>query len=434
MRASAQTLECAMPMSLRKMLHALLLKIMDVVVRFSAPLRHTAFVGNGSSRQLCEHIVRTGARRVLVITDKPLRDLGVVDRATAALREAGLDVAYYDGVLPDPTFDQVRAGAALARSHGSDALLAIGGGSSMDAAKVIAAAATSTDSPTDWVGMGKIKHQVLKLYAIPTTSGTGSEATIGAVISDSTTHEKSIIMAECLLPVAVALDADLILALPPHITAATGMDALTHGIEAYIGVWERGTRLEDARVAIKLIFDNLPTAYRDGANAGARNAMAMAAYYAGPRHQPGECRQCACHRPPARWQVRHTARTGERAGAAAYPRVLPRRGATTPRRAGDTDRRRHCGGGQCRPGAQVYPGSARPAHRGRHSQPHGSDQARGFRSHQPGGDQGGFWLSGAAVAGRRQCQDNPQCHRRLAAARRGVDSIGFAPIMDRAST
>jgi alcohol dehydrogenase class IV len=122
---------------------------------------------------------------------------------------------------------------------------------------------------------------VLKLYAIPTTSGTGSEATIGAVISDSATHEKSIIMAECLLPVAVALDADLILALPPHITAATGMDALTHGIEAYIGVWERGTRLEDARVAIKMIFDNLPTAYRDGANAGARSAMAMAAYSAG---------------------------------------------------------------------------------------------------------------------------------------------------------
>lgn len=270
-----------MPMSLRKKLHALLLKVMNIVVRFSAPLRHTAFVGAGSSRQLCEHIVRTGVRKVLVITDKPLRDLGVVDRATAALQDAGLDVAYYDGVLPDPTFDQVKAGAALARSHGSEVLLAIGGGSSMDAAKIIAAAATSTAPPVDWVGMGKIKHQVLKLYAIPTTSGTGSEATIGAVISDATTHEKHIIMGECLLPVAVALDADLMLGLPPHITAATGMDALTHGIEAYIGVWERGTRLDDARVAIKLVFDNLPTAYRDGGNPAARSAMAMAAYYAG---------------------------------------------------------------------------------------------------------------------------------------------------------
>lgn len=270
-----------MPMFLRKKLHALLMVIMGVVVRFSPPLRHTAFAGSGSSRQLCEHIVRTGAKKVLVVTDKPLRDLGVVDKAIAALLAADIDIAYYDGVLPDPTFDQVAAGAAIAKRHGSEAVLAIGGGSSMDAAKVIAAAATSAASPVDWVGMGKIKHPVLKLYAIPTTSGTGSEATMGAVISDVATHEKGIIMGECLLPTAVALDADLIVGLPPHITAATGMDALTHGIEAYIGVWERGTRLEDARLAIKLIFENLPVACRDGSNLAARSAMTMAAYYAG---------------------------------------------------------------------------------------------------------------------------------------------------------
>ncbi len=270
-----------MPMYLRKKLHALLLIIMSVVVRFSPSLRHIAFAGSGSSRQLCEHIVHTGAKKVLVVTDKPLRDLGVVDKAVAGLLAAGVDVAYYDGVLPDPTFDQVTAGAAVARSHGSEVVLAIGGGSSMDAAKIIAAAATSTASPTEWVGMGKIKHTVLKLYAIPTTSGTGSEATMGAVISDVVTHEKSIIMADSLLPTAVALDADLIVGLPPHITAATGMDALTHGIEAYIGVWDRGTRLEDARLAIKLIFEHLADACSDGSNLDARNAMTMAAYYAG---------------------------------------------------------------------------------------------------------------------------------------------------------
>ena len=104
---------------------------------------------------------------------------------------------------------------------------------------------------------------------------------MGAVISDSVTHEKSIIMGETLLPTAVALDADLIVGLPPHITAATGMDALTHGIEAYIGVWDRGTRREDARLAIKLIFEHLPVACRDGSNLDARSAMTMAAYYAG---------------------------------------------------------------------------------------------------------------------------------------------------------
>ena len=270
-----------MPMFIRKRLHALLLFIMKIVGHLSPGLRHTAFAGSGSSRQLCEHIVRTGAKKILIVTDKPLRDLGVVDRAAAALLTADVDVAYYDGVLPDPTFDQVAEGAAIARSHGSEVVLAIGGGSSMDAAKIIAASATSDESPVDWVGFGKVKHTILQLYAIPTTSGTGSEATIGAVISDAVTHEKSIIAGGSLLPVAVALDPDLIIGLPPHITAATGMDALTHGIEAYIGTWERGSRSEDARLAIKLVFDNLPTAYHDGSNLDARNAMAMGAYYAG---------------------------------------------------------------------------------------------------------------------------------------------------------
>lgn len=270
-----------MPMFLRKMLHALYLKIMKAVAYLSPSMRHTVFAGSGSSGQLCDHIVRTGASKVLVVTDKPLRELGVVDRAISALVAAEIDVAYYDGVLPDPTFDQVAAGAAVAKQHGSEVVLAIGGGSSIDAAKIIAASATSEESPVDWVGFGKVKHEVLKLYAIPTTSGTGSEATMGAVISDAETHLKSIISGACLLPLAAALDADLLTGLPPHITAATGMDALTHGIEAYIGVWERGTRAEDARLAIKLIFEYLPTAYRDGNNLNARNAMAMGAYYAG---------------------------------------------------------------------------------------------------------------------------------------------------------
>ena len=131
------------------------------------------------------------------------------------------------------------------------------------------------------MGFGKVKHEVTPLYAIPTTSGTGSEATMGAVISDAATHQKGVISGSTLLPVATALDAALIAGLPPHITAATGMDALTHGIEAYIGVWERGTRLEDARIAVKLVFENLAAAYHDGSDRTAREGMAMGAYYAG---------------------------------------------------------------------------------------------------------------------------------------------------------
>jgi len=204
-----------------------------------------------------------------------------VDQVIAPLLESGIELAYYDGVLPDPTYDQVAAGVAVAKAQGTDTILAIGGGSAIDAAKIIAASATSDQSPKDWVGFGKVKHQVLKLYVVPTTSGTGSEATMGAVISDAQTHQKGVISGGTLLPLTTALDPDLMLGLPLHITAATGMDALTHAIEAYIGVWERGSRLEDARIGVKLVFDNLAAAYRDGSNREARAGMAMGAYYAG---------------------------------------------------------------------------------------------------------------------------------------------------------
>lgn len=270
-----------MPMFVRKFQHALYMRLMKFVAGLGPGVQHRAFVGAGSSRELCHHIARTGARKVLVVTDKPLRELGLVDRAIAGLIEVGVDINYYDGVLPDPTFAQVAEGVAQHKAHGGDVILAIGGGSAMDAAKIIAASATSEQSPTEWVGFGKVKHEVLKLYAIPTTSGTGSEATVGAVISDPVTHEKSIISGPTLLPTAVALDPELMQGLPPHITAATGMDALTHGIEAYIADWERGSRTEDARLGVKLVFDNLSKAYHDGSDLDARAGMMMGAYYAG---------------------------------------------------------------------------------------------------------------------------------------------------------
>jgi alcohol dehydrogenase class IV len=220
-------------------------------------------------------------KKLLVVTDKPLRELGVVEQAIQPLLESDVDIAYYDGVLPDPTYDQVAEGVVVAKSHGSEAILAIGGGSSIDAAKIIAASATSDEDPRNWVGFGKVKHDVVTLYVVPTTSGTGSEATMGAVISDPVSHEKGVISGGTLLPIAVALDPDLVVGLPPHITAATGMDALTHAIEAYIGIWERGTRLQDSRIAVKLIFDNLAAAFRDGSNLDARAGLALGAYYGG---------------------------------------------------------------------------------------------------------------------------------------------------------
>ena len=270
-----------MPQFLRVIFHEFLVLLMKTIAGLQPGASHRTFIGSGSSRNLCHHIANTGAKRVLVVTDKPLRELGVVDKAVEGLVEKGLDVAYYDGVLPDPTYQQVAEGVAVQRENQSDVVLAIGGGSSLDAAKIICASATSDADPKDWVGFGKVKHEILPFFAIPTTSGTGSEATMGAVISDNETHEKGVISGADLLPNAAALDADLILGLPPHITAATGMDALTHAIEAYISVWDRGSRKEDSRLAVKLIFDPLETAYNDGGNREAREAVALGAYYGG---------------------------------------------------------------------------------------------------------------------------------------------------------
>jgi alcohol dehydrogenase len=270
-----------MPMFIRKILHSLFLKLATFLMKFSPGARHLVYAGSGSASQLCAHILRTGVKRILVVTDKPLRDLGIVDKAIGTLNSADVDVVIFDGILPDPTFEQVAAGVVVGKQQGSEAVLAIGGGSCMDAAKIISASITSDESPENWVGFGKIKHEVLPIYAIPTTSGTGSEATMGAVIKNAKTHEKHVLSGGTLLPAVCALDPDLVAGLPPHITAATGMDALTHGIEAYIGVWERGTRKADARIAVKLVFDNLAKAYRDGSDTNARDGMAMGAYYAG---------------------------------------------------------------------------------------------------------------------------------------------------------
>lgn len=199
----------------------------------------------------------------------------------AGLAEAGVEAVVFDQVEPDPTWKIAAAGTALYVQEACDGILAIGGGSSIDAAKVMGMSVTNSGDPKSYVGFGTVKNPLPPFYAIPTTSGTGSEATMGAVISDNDTHEKSIISGASMLPLAACLDPSLLTGLPPHITAATGMDALTHAVEAYIGVIDRGDCLEKSTAAVKLIFKHLPTACSDGSNLAARDAMAQAAYMAG---------------------------------------------------------------------------------------------------------------------------------------------------------
>lgn len=261
--------------------HKLYVAAVGLLLKLAPPGRYLLFAGEGASAQLCRHIARQGLRRLLVVTDRPLVGLGVTARAIAALEQAGVATVIFDGVQPDPDFGVVHEGLARFREHGCDGILAVGGGSSIDAAKVIALAATHPRPAEDYVGFSKLKRPPAPLYAIPTTSGTGSEATTGAIISDAGARAKRIIADPRLLPLASALDPALLTGLPPAITAATGMDALTHAVEAYIGRWDAGDSMERAAAAVKLIFEALPRACADGGDIEARDAMAHAAYMAG---------------------------------------------------------------------------------------------------------------------------------------------------------
>ncbi|MEM9255212.1 MAG: iron-containing alcohol dehydrogenase [Pseudomonadota bacterium] len=240
-----------------------------------------AFTGVDSAKDLYRAMGQFGLSKVLIVTDKPLLELGALDSTLAAFKQQDLAYAIYDGVLPDPTKQVVDDGIVTLRETGCDSVLAFGGGSSIDAAKVIALAAANNCSAEECIGLTKCKQPALPFFAVPTTAGTGSEATMIAVISDNETHEKDGVIDPAIIPKATALDPVVMRGLPPHITAATGMDALTHAIEAYIGVWQSPETRYYSLSAIKLIFANLPEACANGENLVAREAMAMASYYGG---------------------------------------------------------------------------------------------------------------------------------------------------------
>jgi alcohol dehydrogenase len=202
-------------------------------------------------------------------------------RLRQALAGQGIDVEVFDGILPDPTYPVVRLGHAAAAAHRSDAILAIGGGSSIDAAKVIAAMVTSGKAPEKLLGFFKLSKPMLPLFVVPTTAGTGSEVTVAAVLTDPVRHEKAAVVDPRIVPAAAALDAKLMQGMPPHITAATGMDALTHAVEAYLNTWPSAETAHHSVAAVRLVFANLPRAFANGADLEARESMALAAFFGG---------------------------------------------------------------------------------------------------------------------------------------------------------
>lgn len=230
-----------------------------------------------------EQIEKLGIASVLIVTDDVLHNkLHLIDGLKEGLEAKGIKYAVYDKTVPNPTIDNIEEGVALYNENACNALIAFGGGSPMDCAKGIGCRiARANKEIPKMKGVLKVMKKLPVIFAVPTTSGTGSEATLAAVISNSVTHEKYAINDPVLIPKYAVLDPSLTLKLPKHITSTTGMDALTHAVEAYIG--SSNTELTKAMAikATKLIFENLKNAYDNGEDIKARRNMQLASYYAG---------------------------------------------------------------------------------------------------------------------------------------------------------
>ncbi len=241
----------------------------------------TLLVGPGASARLGQAVAGFGHRRILLVTDALVRQLGLTAGLEQALRAGDTPFVVFDEVTADAPIPVVEKGIDLYRRKGCDAIVAFGGGSAIDAAKVIGLAAANGRHPRQLVGYFRGLRGPPPIYAVPTTAGTGSEVTVAAVISDPVREQKLVIADTRIVPKMAALDAQLMAGLPPAITAATGMDALTHAVEAYLGYWNTAFSDRMALAAVGLIFANLPQAYGHGDDLAARENMALASTYAG---------------------------------------------------------------------------------------------------------------------------------------------------------
>jgi alcohol dehydrogenase len=256
----------------------LAVKALTLAIPVSHPL---VFAGENSSMQLCGNIAQLGMKKALIVTDAVLVKLGVIQPIVDELNQKGLDVVIFSEVKPDPTCEIVENSLAVFKANQCDCVLGIGGGSTIDTAKVLALAAANNKTPKQLFGILKSRKPAYPLFVIPTTAGTGSEVTIAAVISDSQTHIKGLVIDPKVVPLATALDPIIMKGMPPAITADTGIDALTHAIESWVSGFANKQSDYYASAAMKLILNHLKTAYEDGQNIAAREAMALGSHYAG---------------------------------------------------------------------------------------------------------------------------------------------------------
>jgi alcohol dehydrogenase len=276
---------------LKKVYYRVYQFVLGIGMNFLPWLEPYVLHGVGSIKELPPFIKKKGITRVLVVTDPVLMSLHLLDSLFKGLDAAGIRYSLFDQVQPNPTIENIEASFKIYRENRCQAIIAFGGGSSMDCAKVTAArAARPRRSVTKMRGLFKVILPDVKMgsifppaiFAVPTTAGTGSETTIAAVVSNTQTHEKYPINDPVIRPRYAVLDPELTAGLPPHITATTGMDALTHAVESYIGKFYNNTDTSiKALLATEMIFKNIEKAFNDGKDLEARGQMLLASYYAG---------------------------------------------------------------------------------------------------------------------------------------------------------
>lgn len=246
-------------------------------------LNETSYFGPGARKVLPEVIQRLGKKKALVVTDKGLIQFGVAKMVTDVLDEAGVAYDVFSEVKPNPTVKNVQDGVAAFKASGADLLVAIGGGSAMDTAKGIGIVVANPEfaDVVSLEGCAPTKNKSVPMVALPTTAGTAAETTINYVIIDEEKKKKMVCVDPNDIPAVAMIDAELMYSLPRSLTAATGMDALTHAIEGYItkGAWEMSDMFEIE--AIRMISRYLPVAVDEPQNPEGRNGMAVAQYIAG---------------------------------------------------------------------------------------------------------------------------------------------------------
>ena len=266
----------------RKLWYRTYQKVLKFAMNFMDWSEPTLLQGKDSVLRLPTFVKEKNINKVMVVTDKGLMSIHLLDPMLEVLKKNDIDYVIYDKVQPNPTISNVEECRELYLKNNCQGFIAFGGGSPMDCAKGAAARIVRPKKSIRRMrGYLKVGKKLPPFFAVPTTAGTGSETTLAAVISDPTTHEKYAVADSVLRPRFAVLDSNLTVGLPPHITSTTGMDALTHAVEAYIGKSNVSSTRKYAEDAVKLIHSNLEKAYKNGNDKDARSNMLYASYLAG---------------------------------------------------------------------------------------------------------------------------------------------------------